>query len=212
MRIPHPHRKGVYALIAVPVLAAVPIVAAGGGRSEHDQPALAEVAPAPTSAAHGDGRPARAALVGAPRRHAGTVVLRASVHGARARIVAVTFLLDGRPLGTDTTKPYALDLDETEMPAGRHALAVEAVDRLGRRIRSSSVSVTGGRRGRPAVTATLRHGLRRALAALRRGASRSGSAPVATSSTACAWAPTRACSAPAPRRCWSPRRAALRPR
>ena len=46
---------------------------------------------------------------------------------------------------------------------------MEAVDRLGRRIRSPSVAVTGGRRGRPAVTATLGHGLARALAALRRG-------------------------------------------
>ena len=169
MRIPHPHRKGVYALIAVPILAAVPFVAADGGRSGHARPRLAEVAPTPTSATHGTGAPARAALVRAPRRHAGTVVLRASVQGARARIVAVTFLLDGRPLGSDTTAPYALDLDETELPRGTHALRVEAVDRLGRRITSSSVAVTGGRRGRRTLTATPEHGLGRALAALRRG-------------------------------------------
>lgn len=169
MRIPHPHRKGLYALVAVPVLAAVPIVAAGGGRSHHDQPPLAEVAPTPTSATHGTGRPARAAVVRAPRRHAGTVTLRASVRGASARIVAVTFRVDGRPIGTDTTAPYALDLDETEMPTGRHALSVEAVDRLGRRITSPSVAVTGGRRRRAAVTATPSHGLDRALAALRAG-------------------------------------------
>src|SRR6185312_12380806 len=142
MRIPHPHRKGVYALIAVPVLAAVPIVAAGGGPSNRAAPPLAEVAPAPTSAAHGAGRAARSVAVLAPHRHAGTVTLRASVRAASARIVAVTFRVDGRPLGTDTTAPYALDLDETEMPAGRHALSVEAVDRLGRRITSPSVAVS----------------------------------------------------------------------
>jgi parallel beta-helix repeat protein len=169
MRIPHPHRKGAYALIAVPILAAAPFVAAGGGQSDHARPALAEVAPAPTSATHGTGAPARAAVARAPRRHAGIVVLRASVRGARARIVAVTFLLDGHPLGSDTTAPYVLDLDETEMPRGTHALSVEAVDRLGRRITSPSVAVAGGRRGRPAVTAEPGHGFGRALAALRRG-------------------------------------------
>jgi hypothetical protein len=112
---------------------------------------------------------ARAAVVRAPQRGAGTVTLRASIRGARARIVAVTFLLDGRPIGSDTTTPYALDLDETEVPAGQHALTVEAVDRLGRRITSRRVALAGGRRGRPAVTATGEHGWTRALAALRAG-------------------------------------------
>jgi len=169
MRIPHPHRKGVLALIAVPVLAAVPIVAAGGDRSHHAQRPLAVVAPMPTSATHGTGRAARAARVRAPRRHAGTVTLRASVQGASARIVAVTFRVDGRPLGTDTTRPYALDLDATQLPSGRHALSVEAVDRLGRRITSPTVAVSGGRRGHRAVTASPGRGLARALAALRGG-------------------------------------------
>ena len=113
------------------------------------------------------------------------------MRGASARIVAVTFRVDGRPLGTDTTAPYALDLDETEMPAGRHALSVEAVDRLGRRITSPSVAVTGGRRGRPAITATPGHGLERALAALRAGRVTVRLGPGRYALAACAWAPTR---------------------
>jgi hypothetical protein len=52
---------------------------------------------------------------------------------AGSRVVAVTFLLDGRPIGSDTTRPYRLDADPALLPPGDHRVRVEAVDNLGRR-------------------------------------------------------------------------------
>jgi parallel beta-helix repeat protein len=73
----------------------------------------------------------RVAFTGPSRAH-GPTVLRARVTPS-ADVVAVTFRLDGRPLGTDTTTPYALDVDAGRLPRGRHSLRIEAVDRFGRR-------------------------------------------------------------------------------
>ena len=56
-------------------------------------------------------------------------------------MVAVTFVLDGRPLGSDTTKPYALDVDPALLPPGEHRLELEAVDRLGGRRFTKPVEV-----------------------------------------------------------------------
>jgi parallel beta-helix repeat protein len=84
--------------------------------------------------------PPRVAYAGL-RDLAGPVVLRARVVSARARIVAVTWRLDGRPLGTDTTAPYTLATDASLLPPGRHHLRVEAVDRLGARAESAPVRV-----------------------------------------------------------------------
>ena len=79
-----------------------------------------------------------------PRRLSGEATLRARVRPASA-IVAMTYLLDGEPLGTATAAPYALDVDASLLPAGRHRIRVEAVDRLGARTRSRVVRVrTGG--------------------------------------------------------------------
>jgi parallel beta helix pectate lyase-like protein len=91
-------------------------------------------------ALHEDVAPA-AVTVAAPRRLRGDVTLPARVRPAGQRIVAVTFLLDGRPLGTDTTRPFALDVDASQLPPGGHWLRAEAVDRLGRRSSSRSVWV-----------------------------------------------------------------------
>jgi hypothetical protein len=46
----------------------------------------------------------------------------------------VTFFLDRRPLGSDTTRPYRFDVDPALLPPGRHDLRVEVVDSLGRRM------------------------------------------------------------------------------
>jgi hypothetical protein len=90
------------------------------------------------------GSPMRVAYTG-PRRLNGPVTLRARVRRARARVVAVTFLLNGRPLGSDTTAPHTLDLDAALLAPGRRRLRVEAVDRLGNRALSRTVRVrTGG--------------------------------------------------------------------
>ena len=98
----------------------------------------------------------------------GPVELRARASG-RVAVAAVTFTLDGRPIGSDTSAPYALDVHAARLPAGRHRLAVTAVDRLGRRrtTRSTTVTVRGGSDG--ALRAGPNSDLRPMLARLRRG-------------------------------------------
>jgi hypothetical protein len=77
-----------------------------------------------------------------PRRLTEPVLLEARAAGSRNRVVAVTFLLDGRPLGSDTTAPYALDVDPALLPQGSHLLRVEAVDAMGGRRSTKPVEVT----------------------------------------------------------------------
>ena len=113
--------------------------------------------------------PARVAYTG-PRRLDGTVTLRARVARAGAPVVAVTFLLGGRPLGTDTTAPYALDVDASLLPAGHHRLRVVAVDRLGSRTTGRAVPVqSAGVAAAAGLTATPATGLGPVLPALARG-------------------------------------------
>ena len=95
-------------------------------------------------------------------------VLRATASARGARIAAVTFYLDGRPVGSDTTKPYALDLVGNAARAGTHRLRVVAVDSLGRR-RASGTTVVRVRAGLPWLSASPTTGLSRALHALVRG-------------------------------------------
>ena len=59
-----------------------------------------------------------------------------------SRVAAVSWFLDGRPLGSDTTKPFRLDVDPALLPQGRHRLRVEAVDSLGRRRSTKPSDVT----------------------------------------------------------------------
>jgi parallel beta-helix repeat protein len=159
-------------LAALPVLAAAAaatlalLTRDGGPRPLPPPAAGATRAPAPAAPVAMDGRGPRVAYTG-PRRLRGPSVLRA--HAKGQGVVAVTFTLGGRPLGTDTTAPYGLDIDAGGLPRGRHRLRVEAVDRLGRRGRSRAIAVTtGGRRAR-AIVATPANGLAPALAALRAG-------------------------------------------
>jgi parallel beta-helix repeat protein len=102
---------------------------------------------------------------------AGLVTLRAKASARGARVVAVTFLFDGVPVGSDTTPPYALDLDTRLLARGRHRLRVEAVDSLAQRARTQPVDVSTRKRGGKLLTASPQQGLERALAALRRGSS-----------------------------------------
>lgn len=121
---------------------------------------------APTAAPAG--KPPEIEYLG-PQKVTGPSSLSARATARSGRIVAVTFLLDGRPLGSDTTRPYALDVDPAFLPHGRHELSVEAVDSLGRRRSAAggTVEISGSRAH--VLTATPRKGLGRALAALRRG-------------------------------------------
>jgi parallel beta-helix repeat protein len=97
------------------------------------------------------------------------VTLMAHATAERARVVAVTFMLDGRPLGSDTTKPYSLGLNPALVHPGRHHLRVVAVDNLGRRVSTRSIRLTTAGFRAPMIRATPRRGLTRALQALRDG-------------------------------------------
>jgi hypothetical protein len=122
----------------------------------------------PTPAAAPTGNAPSVGYLG-PKSITKPVSLRARASARSARVVAVTFVLDGRPLGSDTTRPYGLDVDPAFLPEGRHELSVAAVDSLGRRRSTAPVAVDiTGARGH-VVTATPTQGLRRALGALRRG-------------------------------------------
>jgi len=77
-----------------------------------------------------------------PQRLTKPSLLEAKAGAPRSRVVAVTFFLDDRPVGSDTTEPYALDVDPALLPAGSHKLRVEAVDSLGRRKSTKPVEVT----------------------------------------------------------------------
>lgn len=114
-------------------------------------------------------RPATTVAYAGPRRLEGIPTLRARVDPAGARIVAVTFVLGGEPLGTDTTAPYALDVDASLLPPGRHRVRVTAVDRLGNRTSARPARVRTQGRTAAALTASPATGLGRVLPALARG-------------------------------------------
>jgi parallel beta-helix repeat protein len=99
----------------------------------------------------------------------GEISLRATATAKEARVVAVTFLLDGRAIGSDTTPPYTLDVSTRLLPPGEHRLRVAAVDTLGRRAATKPARVRIRAGGNPIVTASPSRGLQQALSALRRG-------------------------------------------
>lgn len=105
-----------------------------------------------------------------PERLVRPADLRAKARAAAgSRVVAVTFLLDGRPLGSDTTRPYRLDVDPALLPQGRHSLRVEAVDNLGRRRTSGPSELTVEPSGSEILEAAPGRSFARAREALERG-------------------------------------------
>ena len=86
------------------------------------------------------GRPSWSSSAPSGSRNRRTLDARARAYSSR--VVAVTFTLNGRPLGSDTTTPYKLDVDPALLPAGRHRLRVAAVDSLGRRGSSRPTAIT----------------------------------------------------------------------
>jgi hypothetical protein len=113
--------------------------------------------------------PPSVGLVGAPGNVDRPTTVKAKAKARSGRVVAVTFLLDGVPLGSDTVAPYTLVLDPGLVRPGRHRLRATAVDSLGRRSSTRSVSLATEHREPEALTATPDRGLEHALAALRRG-------------------------------------------
>jgi Right handed beta helix region/Bacterial Ig domain len=125
--------------------------------------------PASPPAAHtAAGAPPFVRFVG-PRRLTKPTVLEAAARARHGRVVAVTFVLDGRPLGSDTTKPYALDVDPALLPPGKHRLQVTAVDNLGRRRSTSPTPLVVEASGSDVLTATPGASFQRAAEALSRG-------------------------------------------
>jgi hypothetical protein len=114
-------------------------------------------------------RSPRVSYLGPMERFSRLTTLHASASTRGARVVAVTFLLDGKPLGSDTTKPYSLDIDAGTLRAGIHQVSVTAVDSLGRRTRGRSTAVTVIACHARSLVVTPRKGLGRALARLSRG-------------------------------------------
>jgi parallel beta-helix repeat protein len=105
-----------------------------------------------------------------PERLTRPVDLEARARSASgSRVVAVTFLLDGRPLGSDTTRPYRLDVYPALLPPGRHRLRVEAVDSLGRRTSTRPSWVTVEASGAEIVEAAPGRSFARARDALEQG-------------------------------------------
>jgi hypothetical protein len=105
----------------------------------------------------------------APEKVTGPTTLRARAKAGSGRVVAVTFLLDGAPLASDTITPYTFTLDPGLVTARRHRLRAEAVDSLGRRRATAAKVITSKRYRSRALRATPDTGLQRALDALRRG-------------------------------------------
>jgi Right handed beta helix region len=125
--------------------------------------ASSTTAPAADPAA--DGRPTVEFL--GPDRVSRPTELRAQASaGPGSRVVAVTFVLGRRPLGTDTTPPYLLDVDPALLPQGTQALRVEAVDNLGRRASAGPREVTIEPQGSKILDAAPGASFRRARAAL----------------------------------------------
>jgi hypothetical protein len=96
-------------------------------------------------------------------------VLEARAKADGARVVAVTFLLDGVPLGSDTSPPFAFGVNPGLLRPGRHRLRVVAVDTLGRRGSTRAIAFRSVRYTHGIVTASPERGLAAALEALRRG-------------------------------------------
>ena len=148
-------RRGVWVLAVLALCVAGLVLAAID--TERGGPLGAPAAPSRIGAPIAADPPQAAAKVAyaGPRHLDGVEELRARVGRTGGRIVAVTFLLEGEPLGTDTTEPFGLDVDASQLPAGRHQLGVEAVDRLGGRHAAKPVRVSVSAEAEPAtLTAT----------------------------------------------------------
>ena len=108
-------------------------------------------------------------LLGPPGKVERPTTLKASARARSGRIVAVTFLLDGAPLGSDTIAPYRFTLNPGLVRPGRHALTVAVVDNHGRRSSTRAAGLTTERYRTQGPDGVAGAGLERALAALRRG-------------------------------------------
>jgi copper-binding protein NosD/Big-like domain-containing protein len=113
-------------------------------------------------------KPPTVAFLG-PTRLTGPTTLTARARAYSSRVVAVTFTLDGRPLGSDTTRPYELDIEPELLVSGPHRIRVVAVDSLGRRAATAPRDVMVAPSGSRVVDVAPGTTFAGAIDALRRG-------------------------------------------
>src|SRR5262245_15166791 len=154
-------------MILVWLVAAAVVALAIIRQNGREEPSHSRATPALISSSAGD--PPSVTLLDPPGTVDRPTTLRAAADARSGRVVAVTFLLDGVPLASDTIAPYRLELNPGLVRPGRHRLTVAAVDNHGRRRTSRPVALTTERFRTQALTASPGAGLERALAALQRG-------------------------------------------
>jgi hypothetical protein len=81
----------------------------------------------------------------------GTVTVSAAASDDTG-VGGVTFAVDGTPIGTDTTAPYAVPLDTTALTDADHALTATATDAAGNTATSAPVTITVANGGNPPDT------------------------------------------------------------
>jgi Right handed beta helix region/Bacterial Ig domain len=149
-------------LVAAAVVTLAIVRQNGRGEPSHSRPTSSLLSSAAA------GRPS-VDLVNPPGTVDRTTTLKASAKARSGRVVAVTFLLNGVPLGSDTVAPYTVLLDPSLVRPGSHRLRAVAVDSLGRRRSTAPVALRTEHSRANVLTASPEKGLDRALAALRRG-------------------------------------------
>jgi parallel beta-helix repeat protein len=115
--------------------------------------------------------PAEPAATNGLRYTGPAVVSDLSVLRAQAprNVVAVTYLVDGRPVATATAAPFALRLTRGDIRPGRHHLWLQAVTNNGTRRLSRWVRIQALGSAGPTITASPSRRLGAALAALAHG-------------------------------------------
>ena len=122
----------------------------------------------PLLASCGGERPPLGLEQPATRIH-GLTTIPIDTGAAEGDVAAVTLLVDGAPVGSDTTSPYAVTVDGAALRTGRHTAAVELVRRDGTRSRSGRQSVDVVAGAPAALQAEPGPAFERAAAALARG-------------------------------------------
>jgi RHS repeat-associated protein len=84
----------------------------------------------------------------------GTAVRIAAAASDDRRVDSVVFFVDGSPVGTDTSEPFAVDWNSTSVAHGEHSLTAKATDDAGNEATSSAVTVTVENSAPPATSVT----------------------------------------------------------
>lgn len=124
--------------------------------------------------AAGCGSKSGARATGGPVTYAGDAVLRTGADlgvrlGIHEDVAAVTYSLDGKPIGASTADPFSTRVGDLAVGPGRHTLRATAVTVSNRRYRSRPYRVTVAQPASRVIVASPTHGWRAARQALARG-------------------------------------------